>query len=136
MTPCPVFDERYPARRVLALIGDKWSPIILYCLSIGTRRFGELQRSIPDISKKMLVQVLRTLEADGLVDRKVHPVVPPHTEYSLTPLGRIVHEPIGMLCAWAVDHQDVLDVVAVRRHLNRVGDTSAPLTPSGEKPQQ
>src|SRR5260221_7614999 len=54
--------DRYPARRLLDLIGDKWTPIVLYCLSGGVRRFNEMQHRIPDISKKMLIQVLRKLE--------------------------------------------------------------------------
>ena len=65
--PSDIFDARYPARRILKLIGDKWTPIVLYCLSGGVRRFNELQHHIPDISKKMLIQVLRKLEASGLV---------------------------------------------------------------------
>jgi DNA-binding HxlR family transcriptional regulator len=47
----PVYDEKYPARRILRVIADKWTPIVLYCLRRGTRRFNELQRSIPDVSK-------------------------------------------------------------------------------------
>jgi len=82
--PSDIFDERYPARRILKLIGDKWTPIVLHCLSGGVRRFNEFQHHIPDISKKMLIQVLRKLEASGLVNRKVYPVVPPKTEYTLT----------------------------------------------------
>lgn len=82
-----VFDERYPARRVLNLIGDKWTPIVLYCLSDTVRRFNEMQRQIPDISKKMLIQVLRELEASGVVERRVYRVVPPKTEYRLTTAG-------------------------------------------------
>lgn len=113
--PNPVYDVRYPARRVLDLIADKWTPIILYCLSGGTRRFSELQRQIPDISKKMLIQVLRRLEHDGIVARKVYPVVPPKTEYSLTDLGRRMHEPIALICEWALAHQDDLELVFRRR---------------------
>src|SRR5215469_16736719 len=68
-----IFDERYPVRRVLDLIGDKWTPVALFCLSGGVRRFNELQHHIPDISKKMLIQALGRLQADGLVERKVCP---------------------------------------------------------------
>lgn len=113
--PTPVYDRRYPARQLLDLIADKWTPIILYCLSGGTRRFSELQHQIPDISKKMLIQVLRRLEGDGIVDRKVYPVVPPKTEYRLTALGRRIHEPIGMLCHWATEHEKDLQTVFARR---------------------
>lgn len=111
----PVYDQRYPARQLLDLIADKWTPIILYCLSGGTRRFSELQHQIPDISKKMLIQVLRRLERDGIVDRKVYPVVPPKTEYALTALGRRVHEPIAMLCEWAMENEKDLKAVYRRR---------------------
>ncbi|MEO0363297.1 MAG: helix-turn-helix domain-containing protein, partial [Pseudomonadota bacterium] len=71
-------------------------------------RFGELHRRIPDISKKMLTQVLRRLERDGLVKRRVYPVVPPHTEYSLTEDGRRFHEPLQGLCDWAQENEDLL----------------------------
>lgn len=107
----PVYETDYPARRVLDLIADKWTPIILYCLSGGTRRFSELQHQIPDISKKMLIQTLRRLEVDGIVHRKVYAVVPPKTEYSLTDLGRRMHEPIALICEWAMEHNNEIDTV-------------------------
>ena len=66
-----VFDEQYPARRLLALIGDKWTPVVIYCLASGRQRFSALQRRIPGISKKMLIQVLRALERDGFVSRSL-----------------------------------------------------------------
>ena len=113
-TAPPVYDQRYPARQLLDLIADKWTPIILYCLSGGTRRFSELQHQIPDISKKMLIQVLRRLEGDGIVERKVYPVVPPKTEYCLTALGRRIHQPVAMLCQWAVENEH--DLKAVMRN--------------------
>jgi DNA-binding HxlR family transcriptional regulator len=100
-------DARFPARRLLNIVGDKWTPIVLYCLSGGVRRFSELQRQIPDISKKMLIQVLRSLENDGLVHRTVFPVVPPKTEYRLTDDGRRLHEPVAALCAWSIKKRGV-----------------------------
>jgi DNA-binding HxlR family transcriptional regulator len=109
--PSDIFDARYPARRILKLIGDKWTPIVLYCLSGGVRRFNELQHHIPDISKKMLIQVLRKLEASGLVNRKVYPVVPPKTEYTLTEAGRRLHEPVALLCRWAAANTALLDKI-------------------------
>jgi DNA-binding HxlR family transcriptional regulator len=112
--PSDIFDARYPARRILKLIGDKWTPIVLYCLSGGVRRFNELQHHIPDISKKMLIQVLRKLEASGLVHRKVYPVVPPKTEYKLTEAGRRLHEPVALLCRWAAANTDLLDEIDAR----------------------
>lgn len=109
-----LLDERYPARRVLNLIADKWTPIVIYCLAGGTRRFGEMQRRIPGVSKKMLIQVLRGLERDGLVHREVFQVVPPKTEYTLTDLGQRLHEPIALLCRWAADH--VVELEEVERN--------------------
>ena len=114
-TKQPVYDVQYPVRQVLDLIADKWTPIILYCLSGGTRRFSELQRQIPGISKKMLIQGLRRLEQDGLIRRTVYPVVPPKTEYNLTTLGRRIHEPIAYLCRWAISNQKDLKSIARNR---------------------
>ena len=116
----PIYDPRYPSRRVLDLIADKWTPIILYCLSGGTRRFSELRHQIPDISKKMLIQVLRRLEDDGIVARKVYPIVPPKTEYRLTDLGRRIHEPVALICEWAAAHEADIDAV-FRRRQRRAG---------------
>jgi DNA-binding HxlR family transcriptional regulator len=92
----------FPARRLLELIAHKWTPIVIYCLSRGPVRFGELHRGITGISKKMLIQVLRQLEADGLVDRKVYEHIPPRTEYTLTAAGERIHEPIAAICRWAM----------------------------------
>ena len=96
-----VYDEDYPSRRLLDLIGDKWTPIIVYVLGQGTKRYGELQRHLPDVSKKMLTQTLRALERDGLLSRKVYAEVPPRVDYDLTPLGRAFLEPVTALCRWA-----------------------------------
>ena len=126
----PVYDTQYPARRILDLIADKWTPIVLYCLSGGTRRFSELQHQIPDISKKMLIQVLRRLEVDGLVTRTVYPVVPPKTEYALTDLGRRIHEPVALLCAWAIDHRHDIDrIFQNRERRNGVPNPNDPPLP-------
>src|SRR6202051_3118591 len=93
-----VLDVRFPTRRILAIVGDKWTTIVLYCLSIREhRRFNELQKQIPDISKKMLIQTLRNLERDGLLERTVYPQVPPKTEYRLTDNGPKLRGPIGWL---------------------------------------
>ena len=113
--PLEPFDARYPARRLLDILGDKWTPILLYCLHGGARRFGELQRQLPDISKKMLIQVLRRLESDGLVSRRVFNQVPPKTEYSLTEEGRRFHEPIAAMCRWAIKNDELVAAVVRRR---------------------
>jgi len=78
-------------------------------LAGGTYRYSELHRTIDGISQKMLTQTLRDLESNGLVLRKVYPEVPPRTEYSLTPLGLTLTEPLGALCAWAERHLPELE---------------------------
>ena len=114
-----VYDKNYPSRRLLDLIGDKWTPIVLYVLGLGTRRYGEMQRHLPDISKKMLTQTLRALEEGGLLRRKVYPEVPPKVEYDLTALGRIYLEPVMALCRWAAEHSNDLDAVQMNRRKAR-----------------
>src|ERR1700730_7056215 len=104
----PLYDPQYPARQVLQIIADTWTPIVLFCLKGKTRRFNELQRSIPDISKKMLTQSLRNLQRRGLLDRLVHPVVPPHVDYTLTAVGAKFAEAVALLCAWAQKNKGIL----------------------------
>src|SRR5207253_7450410 len=94
-----LYDEGYPSRRLLELIGDKWTPIIVFILGQGTKRYGEMQRHLPGVSKKMLTQTLRALERNGLLNRKVYAEVLPRVDYSLTPLGKKFLEPVTSLCA-------------------------------------
>ena len=104
-------------RRVLELFSTKWTSMILHTLHArhaGAARTGVLQRSIPGISKKMLTQTLRDMEANGLVDRNVHGTVPPAVEYRLTSLGTRFVEPVELLYAWGRDNADALDKVGVR----------------------
>ena len=105
----------FPARRLLDLIAHKWTPIVIYCLSSGPVRFGELHRGVPGISKKMLIQVLRQLEADGLVDRKVYELIPPKTEYKLTAAGKLIHQPIATICRWALSNEALLEQIERKR---------------------
>lgn len=93
-----------PVRDVLDRIGDKWSTLILFALAEEPRRFGVLSRLVPDISKRMLTQTLRSLERDGLATRHVFPTTPPAVEYRLSPLGRSCLEPLGALVTWADTH--------------------------------
>lgn len=90
-----------PVRDVLDRIGDKWSVLMLLTLANGPLRFGALRRAVPDISQRMLTQTLRDLQRDGLIDRTVHPTVPPSVEYALTPLGRSLLVPLSGLVGWA-----------------------------------
>src|ERR1700687_6129820 len=114
-----VFDENYPTRRLLERIGDKWTPIVLHILGHGTKRYGEMQRHLPDVSKKMLTQTLRELETVGLLKRTVYAEVPPRVEYDLTPLGRVFLEPVTELCAWAQAHKSDLEDAHAKRKQGR-----------------
>lgn len=96
--------QQCPVRDVLDRIGDRWSLLILACLSRGTMRFTVLKRAVGDISQRMLAQTLRTLEQDGLVSRKVYPSIPPKVEYTLKPLGVSLLEKLGPLFQWADEH--------------------------------
>src|SRR5216110_1590998 len=103
-SPASVMDAQCPSRLVLDRIADKWTALIIQLLSKRTMRYAELQREIGGISQKILTQTLRSLERDGLVDRKVYPVVPPKVEYSLSKLGRTLIEPLRGLCRWSEKH--------------------------------
>ncbi|NVK33167.1 MAG: helix-turn-helix transcriptional regulator [Rhodobacteraceae bacterium] len=95
-----VFSDRCPSRQVLNHITSRWGVLVLLGLVDGTYRFAELRRKINGVSEKMLSQTLQTLEADGFVLRMSYPVVPPHVEYSLTPLGREAAEKVRDLADW------------------------------------
>ena len=109
-----VMDAQCPSRLVLDRIADKWTALIIQVLGNGTLRYAQLQRTIGGISQKMLTQTLRSLERDGLVQRKVHPVVPPKVEYSLTRLGRTLIEPLHGLCRWSEKHLAELEANRAR----------------------
>jgi len=93
-----------PVTTTLSVIGGKWKPIILYILSAETKRFGQIRKLIPSISQKMLTQQLRELEMDGIIDRKVYPVVPPKVEYSLTEYGGTLMPILRAMAAWGERH--------------------------------
>ena len=103
-----VLNQNCESRQALELIADKWTALVVYALVDGTRRHGELRRIVDGISQKMLTQTLRRMEADGLVEREVLDRVPPHVEYSLTPLGRTLERPLVAICEWAMEHLDEL----------------------------
>ena len=83
-----LFAEACPSREVLRHVTSRWGVLVLVALRRGTHRFSDLRRVIGGVSEKMLAQTLQALEADAIVLRVAHPVVPPHVDYSLTPLGR------------------------------------------------
>ncbi len=89
-----------PVETTLMLIGDKWKVLILRDLLPGTKRFGELKKSIGNVSQKVLTAQLRDMESNGLVNRKVYPEVPPRVEYSLTELGRSLKPILDAMWDW------------------------------------
>jgi DNA-binding HxlR family transcriptional regulator len=109
-----VMDAQCPSRLVLDRIADKWTALIIHVLASGTKRYAALHREIGGISQKMLTQTLRSLEQDGLIQRTVHPVIPPKVEYALTRLGRTLIEPLQSLCRWSEKHLSELQANRAR----------------------
>jgi DNA-binding HxlR family transcriptional regulator len=98
------FTDGCGTRIVLDHIMSKWGVLVLSSLSDRTQRWGQLRREVDGISEKMLASTLKTLSADGLVHRESFPAVPPHVEYSLTPLGRDLMERMLPLVEWVADN--------------------------------
>jgi DNA-binding HxlR family transcriptional regulator len=95
-----LLDENCPSREILKHITSRWGVLVLVVLRTGTHRFSHLKRKVGGVSEKMLAQTLQWLESDGFVLRTSYQVVPPHVEYSLTPLGEEVSVHIQTLADW------------------------------------
>lgn len=95
-----------PVETTLTLIGDKWKVLILRDLLPGTRRFGELKKSIGGVSQKVLTAQLRRMEAEGLLVRTVYPEVPPRVEYTLTELGYSLKPVLDALRSWGEEYRE------------------------------
>ena len=98
----------------LGRIANRWTALVVQALASGTKRYSELRRELGRVSHKMLSQTLRGLERDGIVERTVHPVVPPKVEYTLTPLGQSLVEPLVMLCEWTEQHRKEIEAARAR----------------------
>lgn len=96
-------------REMLSQLGDKWTLLVILCLSAGPLRFNAVQRAVVGISHRMLTVTLRKLERDGLVQRTAYAEVPPRTEYSLTPLGISFTEPVMAIANWAIAAQSQIE---------------------------
>ena len=94
-----------PVETTLSLIGDKWKVLILRDLITGTKRFGELKKSIGTVSQKVLTAQLRNMEENGLVHRKVYAEVPPRVEYSLTELGQSLKPILDAMQNWGEEYK-------------------------------
>ena len=95
-----------PVETTLMLIGDKWTVLILRDLMPGTKRFGELKKSVGNVSQKVLTSQLRDMEASGLVTRQVYAEVPPRVEYSLTDLGRSLKPILDAMWTWGEEYKE------------------------------
>lgn len=94
-----------PVETTLTLIGNKWKVLILRDLLSGTKRFGELKKSVGAVSQKVLTAQLRDMEADGLLTRTVYPEVPPRVEYELTELGLSLKPILDSMCVWGENYK-------------------------------
>jgi DNA-binding HxlR family transcriptional regulator len=95
-----VFSSQCPSRRVMAVLAEKWTLLVVTQLANGPMRTSEIRRGVEGVSEKMLIQTLRKLEGFGLVSRKSYPEVPPRVEYKLTPLGRSLARLAGLFGRW------------------------------------
>ncbi len=95
-----VFSDKCPSRDILKHVTNRWGGLVLVALLQGMHRFSDLRRKLSGVSEKMLAQTLQTLEQDGFVLRVSYPVVPPHVEYSLTPLGEELAKQVELLVDW------------------------------------
>jgi DNA-binding HxlR family transcriptional regulator len=109
----PPAPENCTAREVLDRVGDKWTVYVVALLGTGTMRFSEIRRAVEGISPRMLTVTLRALERDGLLDRRVYPVIPPRVEYTLTELGESLLDHVRALVDWSADHTG--DILAARQ---------------------
>jgi DNA-binding HxlR family transcriptional regulator len=91
-----------PVTFIANKMGNRWKPLVIRELFSGTKRYGELKRAIPAVTEKMLIQTLKELEVDGIINRKAMPVVPPHVEYSLT--GKDLEPVISAMVTWALKY--------------------------------
>jgi DNA-binding HxlR family transcriptional regulator len=111
-----LFAEKCPSRQVLNHVTSRWGVLILVALLAGTFRFSELRRKVAGVSERMLAQTLQWLEKDGFVLRIAYPVVPPHVEYSLTPLGKEVGQRVKVLAEWI--EENIGEILEIQQNKN------------------
>jgi DNA-binding HxlR family transcriptional regulator len=99
----------------LAVVGGKWKPLILFHLAHDTRRYGDLKRAVNGVSDKVLIQHLKELQADGVIQRVDYQTIPPKVEYSLTKLGVSLANSLGPLCAWGAAHMSHVEKIMLGR---------------------
>lgn len=100
---------------VLAILGGKWKPLIVYHLASGAKRTGQLRRLVTSVSEKMLIQHLKELTDDGVVRRIDFKTVPPHVEYELTEFGQSLAEVLAPMCEWGTRHTAEVTTIVQNR---------------------
>ncbi|MEW2164072.1 helix-turn-helix domain-containing protein [Streptomyces sp. NPDC007084] len=123
--PVPEAQDASRLRPVLAMVGDKWSLLVVCNLKEGPRRFSELKRAVDGISQRMLTVTLRGLERDGILTRTIHNVMPPHVSYALTPMGSSLCQATLPLLEWSSEHLALIDEARAEY------DTRAETPPAG-----
>jgi DNA-binding HxlR family transcriptional regulator len=123
-----------PVKLTTDIIGGKWKPLILFYLEGRTRRFSELKRLIPQLTKKMLTQHLRELERDEIIRRKVYPEVPPRVEYSLTRHGETLKPILKLMSAWGNRHRARYGLAKARISHEELAVTTPTPSPNGAPP--
>jgi DNA-binding HxlR family transcriptional regulator len=99
----------------LFVLGGKWKPLILFHLANGARRYGDLRRAVGNVSDKVLIQQLKELHADGIIDRVDFGEIPPKVEYSVTNFGRTLGKALIPLCEWGMQYITEVEAIAARR---------------------
>jgi DNA-binding HxlR family transcriptional regulator len=100
---------------VLFVLGGKWKPLVLFHLRHGALRYGVLRRAVGRVSDKVLIQQLKELQADGIIDRVDYGEIPPKVEYALTSFGESLAQALVQLCEWGTQHTDELAAIVARR---------------------
>jgi len=99
----------------LAVLGGKWKPLVLFHLAHGVHRYGELRRAVGNVTDKVLIQQLKELQVDEVVERIDFKEIPPKVEYSLTPFGRSLAKALTPLCVWGSENMEVVEKISQRR---------------------
>jgi DNA-binding HxlR family transcriptional regulator len=99
----------------LFVLGGKWKPLILFHLAHGARRYGELRRAVGSVSDKVLIQQLKELQADGIIERFDYGEIPPKVEYSVTAFGRTLGKALAPLCEWGTKYSGSVEAIMARR---------------------
>jgi DNA-binding HxlR family transcriptional regulator len=106
----------------LAVLGGKWKPLVLFHLAHGVHRYGELRRAVGSVSDKVLIQQLKELHMDEVIERIDYKQIPPKVEYALTPFGLSLAKALAPLCVWGTEHMREVERINLRRRTSLDAD--------------